>query len=321
MPPAARWGSPRCSATGQRGPERLPGRQLPRPRCRSGNAPPPARSGAGPWNRPASSARIRQARPGNRRPAQIRRIRERCPAEDPLRPVTSPRANPTAASGCHLPGGSPGTTATQQPGQPAGRRRQRRDRAVNRPVQPGNPGGAPQRRRTVPSANEDRLAGWWRRIMISAVFHVSSRWDSRSHENTRAVKRKANRRHMIGDHHGWIAGRATLPVRAVDGILGTRRARQRRGIRGRTSGCAATGTRGRLAWRAAATRPSGAVGPLARGPLARHARFSAGPWAWHARFGAAGGRVRLRGSRRHPACARSGRAGNLPGARTAGSRR
>jgi hypothetical protein len=55
------------------------------------------------------------------------------------------------------------------------------------------------------------------------VFHVSSRWDSRSHENTRAVKRKANRRHMIGDHHGGTAGRATLLIRTVDGILGTYR--------------------------------------------------------------------------------------------------
>jgi len=29
---------------------------------------------------------------------------------------------------------------------------------------------------------------------------------------------------MIDDHHGWAAGRATLLVRAVDGILGTHRA-------------------------------------------------------------------------------------------------
>jgi hypothetical protein len=35
------------------------------------------------------------------------------------------------------------------------------------------------------------------------------------------MRRKANRRHMIGDHHGRTAGRATLLVRAVDGILGT----------------------------------------------------------------------------------------------------
>jgi hypothetical protein len=35
------------------------------------------------------------------------------------------------------------------------------------------------------------------------------------------IRRKANRRHMIGDHHGRTAGRATLLVTDVDGILGT----------------------------------------------------------------------------------------------------
>jgi hypothetical protein len=34
-----------------------------------------------------------------------------------------------------------------------------------------------------------------------------------------------NRRHMTGDHHGWMAGRATLLVRAVDEILGTHNTR------------------------------------------------------------------------------------------------
>ena len=66
-----------------------------------------------------------------------------------------------------------------------------------------------------------RMASWWRRIKISAVFHASSRWDSRSHEAARVIRRNTNRRHMIGDHHGRMAGRATLLVRAVDGILGT----------------------------------------------------------------------------------------------------
>ena len=65
------------------------------------------------------------------------------------------------------------------------------------------------------------MASWWRRIKISAVFHVPSRRDSRSHAATRVIRRKTNRRHMIGDHHGRAAGRATLLVRAVDGILGT----------------------------------------------------------------------------------------------------
>ena len=65
-----------------------------------------------------------------------------------------------------------------------------------------------------------RTASWWRRIKISAVFHVSSRRASRSHAATRVIRRNTNRRHMIGDHHGSTAGRATLLVRAVDAILG-----------------------------------------------------------------------------------------------------
>jgi len=68
-----------------------------------------------------------------------------------------------------------------------------------------------------------RTARWWRRIKISAVFHVSSRGDSRSHAASRVVRRNRNRRHMTGDHRGQSAGRATLLVRAVDTILGTHR--------------------------------------------------------------------------------------------------
>jgi hypothetical protein len=49
------------------------------------------------------------------------------------------------------------------------------------------------------------MASWWRRIKISAVFHVSSHRDSRSHAATRVIRRKTNRRHMIGDHHGRAA--------------------------------------------------------------------------------------------------------------------
>jgi hypothetical protein len=37
------------------------------------------------------------------------------------------------------------------------------------------------------------------------------------------IRRKTNRRHMIGDHHGRTAGRATLLLRAMDEILGTHR--------------------------------------------------------------------------------------------------
>jgi hypothetical protein len=55
-------------------------------------------------------------------------------------------------------------------------------------------------------------ASWWRRIKISALRHAPSRWDSRSHVVTRVMRRKANRRHMTGDHHGRGVGRATLLV-------------------------------------------------------------------------------------------------------------
>jgi hypothetical protein len=53
-------------------------------------------------------------------------------------------------------------------------------------------------------------------IKISAAFHLSSRRDSLSHAATRVIRRKTNRRHMIGDHHGRTAGKATLLVRVVD---------------------------------------------------------------------------------------------------------
>jgi hypothetical protein len=62
---------------------------------------------------------------------------------------------------------------------------------------------------------------WWRRIKISAVFHISSRRDSRNPVATRVIRRNTNRRHMIADHHARSTERATLLVRAVDEILGT----------------------------------------------------------------------------------------------------
>ena len=62
-------------------------------------------------------------------------------------------------------------------------------------------------------------ASWWRRIKISAIRHVCWRRDSCSHEAVRVIRRKTNRRHMTGDHHGQTAGTATLLVRAVDGIV------------------------------------------------------------------------------------------------------
>jgi hypothetical protein len=39
----------------------------------------------------------------------------------------------------------------------------------------------------------------------------------------RVIRRKTNRRHMTGDHHGQAAGMASLLVKAVDGILDTHR--------------------------------------------------------------------------------------------------
>jgi hypothetical protein len=57
--------------------------------------------------------------------------------------------------------------------------------------------------------------------LISAVFHASSRRDCRSHLNTCVIRRKTNRRHMIGDHHRRAAGTATLLFTALDGIFGT----------------------------------------------------------------------------------------------------
>ena len=51
-----------------------------------------------------------------------------------------------------------------------------------------------------------KSASWWRRIKISAVLHISSHRDSRSHAASRVIRRNANRRHMIGDHHRGVPG-------------------------------------------------------------------------------------------------------------------
>jgi hypothetical protein len=79
-----------------------------------------------------------------------------------------------------------------------------------------------RRHRGAAAGPDCRTASWWRRIKISAVFHASRR-DSRCHAASRVIRRNTNRRHIIGDHHGRSAGRATLLVRAADGILGTQR--------------------------------------------------------------------------------------------------
>jgi hypothetical protein len=58
---------------------------------------------------------------------------------------------------------------------------------------------------------------WWRRIRISAILRAGRT------PVVRVIRRKKNRRHMIGDHYGPTPGRATVLVRAVDAILGTHR--------------------------------------------------------------------------------------------------
>jgi hypothetical protein len=67
-------------------------------------------------------------------------------------------------------------------------------------------------------------------IKISAIFHVSSRRDSRSQEAARVVRKSMNCRHMIDDHHGRTARRATLLVRGMDEILGTHNVRTCRSL-------------------------------------------------------------------------------------------
>ena len=52
-------------------------------------------------------------------------------------------------------------------------------------------------------------------------FRASSRRGSRSHAETRVIRRNTNPRHVTVDHHGRMTGKATLLVRVVDEILGT----------------------------------------------------------------------------------------------------
>ena len=141
-----------------------------------------------------------------------------------------------------------------------------------------------------------RTASWWRRIKISAVCHASSCRDSCSHEATRVIRRKTNRRHMTGDHHGWGVGRATLLVRAVDAILGTHNRRNpaaggpRRGHRVRADARPGRGDH-RLCRRRSAAARAGDRDSLGRAPPRSSARpvsapaTSAGPPA--SRFTAA----------------------------------
>ena len=54
------------------------------------------------------------------------------------------------------------------------------------------------------------------------------------------IRRKANRRHMTGDHHGRTSEKATLQVRAADEILGTHTCRARSATTALTTTAAAT---------------------------------------------------------------------------------
>jgi hypothetical protein len=54
--------------------------------------------------------------------------------------------------------------------------------------------------------------------VLVEIDQLSSRWDSRSHEATCVIRRNANLRRTIGDHHGRMTGRANLLVRGVDGF-------------------------------------------------------------------------------------------------------
>ena len=67
----------------------------------------------------------------------------------------------------------------------------------------------------------------------SSVVTTSQETRPEQHPASRVISRKTNRRHMTGDHHGRTAARATLPVRAVDEILGTHNPGDERGQRER----------------------------------------------------------------------------------------
>jgi hypothetical protein len=61
-------------------------------------------------------------------------------------------------------------------------------------------------------------------VMVPADMPGRARSSNRApHPATRMIRRNTNRRHMVGDHHGRAAWRATLLVRAVDDLLGTHR--------------------------------------------------------------------------------------------------
>jgi hypothetical protein len=61
-------------------------------------------------------------------------------------------------------------------------------------------------------------------LQLHPAAATARRWTvSHLHPKQQRLVAHANRRHMIGDHHGRTAGRAILLVRAMDEILGTHR--------------------------------------------------------------------------------------------------
>jgi hypothetical protein len=97
------------------------------------------------------------SRPGPQRLPTIGRICERCLAEDPLRSVTCPQANPAAANRCHpawwQPGGDgkAGAQPARWPVPPAAGSCGESPPRFRRPI-------PPKRRRSVPIANENHLS-------------------------------------------------------------------------------------------------------------------------------------------------------------------
>ena len=75
------------------------------------------------------------------------------------------------------------------------------------------------RRGCRPAAAGQRADGAGSRSLRSSISTHAG--EPQPRVASRVVRRNMNRRHMTGDHHGQMAGRATLLARAMDEILGT----------------------------------------------------------------------------------------------------
>jgi hypothetical protein len=69
-----------------------------------------------------------------------------------------------------------------------------------------------------------------KRLGVRLPLAPRFRRSERGHETTLVITRKTTRRHMIGNPHGQMAGKATLLVRAADEILGTHGHGDRRAV-------------------------------------------------------------------------------------------